>query len=86
MLILSRDTNVGVFVGYEDIHRLCTKCWSYVSNYIESAAERTPRFGRVIVSGWGGRTVVGSASSNSGVCTVFSVHHGVVGRTSCLYC
>ena len=36
--------------------------------------------------GWGGRTVVGSASSNSGVRAVFSVHHGVVGRTSSLYC
>ena len=34
---------------------------------------------------WGGRTVVGSASSNSGVRAVFSVHHGVVGRTSSLY-
>ena len=36
--------------------------------------------------GWGARTVVGSASSNSGVRAVFSVHHGVVGRTSSLYC
>jgi len=31
--------------------------------------------------GWGARTVVGSASSNSGVRAVFIVHHGVVGRT-----
>ena len=29
---------------------------------------------------------MGSASSNSGVCPVFSVHHGVVRRTSSLYC
>ena len=29
---------------------------------------------------------MGSASSNSGVRAVFSVHHGVVGRTSNLYC
>ena len=36
--------------------------------------------------GWGAHTVVGSASSNSGVCAVFSVHNGVVGRTSSLYC
>jgi len=36
--------------------------------------------------GWGARTVVGSASSNSGVSAVFSVHHGMVGRTSSLYC
>ena len=36
--------------------------------------------------GWGGRTVVGSASSNSGVRAVFSVHQDVVGRTSSLYC
>ena len=36
--------------------------------------------------GWGARTVVGSASSNSGVRAVFSVHYGVVGRTSNLYC
>ena len=35
---------------------------------------------------WGGRTVVGSASSNSDVRAVFSVHHGVVGRKSGLYC
>ena len=35
--------------------------------------------------GWGVHTVVGSASSNSGVRAVFSVHHGVVGRTSSLY-
>jgi len=34
LLILRRDTKVDVFVGYEDIRRLCTKCWSYVSNYI----------------------------------------------------
>jgi len=32
------------------------------------------------------RTVVGSASSNSSVRAVFSVHHGVVGRASSLYC
>ena len=36
--------------------------------------------------GWGVRTVVGSASLNSGVRAVFSVHHGVVGRTLSLYC
>ena len=36
--------------------------------------------------GWGARTVVGSVSLNSGVLAVFSVHHGVVGRTSSLYC
>ena len=36
--------------------------------------------------GWGECTVMGSASSNSGVRAVFSVHHGVVGRTSSLYC
>jgi len=36
--------------------------------------------------GWGARRVVGSASSKSGVRAVFSVHHGVVGRTSSLYC
>jgi len=30
--------------------------------------------------------MVGSTSSNSGVCAVFSVYHGVVGRTSSLYC
>ena len=36
--------------------------------------------------GWGARTVVGSASSNSSACAVFSIHHGVVGRTSSLYC
>ena len=36
--------------------------------------------------GWGARTIVGSTSSNSGVCAVFSVHHSVVGRTSSLYC
>ena len=36
--------------------------------------------------GLGARTVVGSASSNSGVRAVFSVHHGVIGRTSSLYC
>ena len=59
---------------------------------IQGAAERTPRFGRGIASGgervqwWGARTVVGSALSNSGVRAVFSVHHGVVGRTSSLYC
>ena len=35
---------------------------------------------------WGGRPVVGSASSNSGVRTVFIVHLGVVGRTSSFYC
>ena len=35
---------------------------------------------------WGARTVVGSASSNSGVRAVFSVHRGVVGRTMSLYC
>jgi hypothetical protein len=35
--------------------------------------------------GWRSRTVVGSASLNSVVHTVFSVHHGVVGRTSSLY-
>jgi hypothetical protein len=35
---------------------------------------------------WGARRVVESASSNSGVRAVFSVHHGVVGRTSRLYC
>ena len=38
------------------------------------------------VQWWGARTVVGSASSNSGVRTVFNIHHGVVGRTSSLYC
>ena len=32
----------------------------------------------------GARTVVGSMSSNSGVRAVFSVYHGVVGRTSYL--
>jgi hypothetical protein len=36
--------------------------------------------------GRGARTVVGSASSNSGIRAVFSVHQGVVGRTSSLYC
>jgi len=36
--------------------------------------------------GWGAHTMVGSKSSNSGVRAVFSVHHGVVGRTSSLYC
>ena len=36
--------------------------------------------------GWGARTVVGSASSNSCVRAVFSVHHSLVGRTSSLYC
>ena len=36
--------------------------------------------------GWGGHTVVGSASLNSGVRAVFSVHHGVVRRTLSLYC
>ena len=36
--------------------------------------------------GWGERAVVGSTSSNSGVLTVFSMHDGVVGRTSSLYC
>jgi len=36
--------------------------------------------------GSGARTVVGSASPNSDVRAVFSVHHGVVGRTSSLYC
>ena len=36
--------------------------------------------------GWGGRTVVGSASSSSGVRAVFSVHRGVIGRASSLYC
>ena len=36
--------------------------------------------------GWGARTVVGRASSNSGVRAIFSVHHGVVGRTSSPYC
>ena len=36
--------------------------------------------------GWGARTVVGSMSSNSIVRTVFSLHHGMVGRTSSLYC
>ena len=36
--------------------------------------------------GWRARTVVRSASSNSGVRAVFSVYHGVVGRTSSLYC
>ena len=35
---------------------------------------------------WGARTVVESTSSNSGVHAVFSVDHGVAGRTSCLYC
>ena len=53
---------------------------------IQDEAERTPRFGRGIASGRGGRTVVGSASSNSGVRAVFSVHHCVVGRTWSLYC
>ena len=36
--------------------------------------------------GCGGLTVVGSTSSNSGIRAIFSVHHGVVGRTSSLYC
>ena len=36
--------------------------------------------------GWGERTVVGSASSNSGERAVFNVYHGMVGRTSSLYC
>jgi len=36
--------------------------------------------------GWGARTVVGSASSNSGGRAVFNVYHGVVGRTTSLYC
>jgi hypothetical protein len=36
--------------------------------------------------GCGARTVVGSTSSNSGVRAVFSVHHGIFGRTSSFYC
>ena len=36
--------------------------------------------------GWGARTEVRSTSSNSGVRAVFSLHHGVVRRTSSLYC
>jgi len=36
--------------------------------------------------GWGALTVVESASSNSGVRAVFNIYHGVVGRTSSLYC
>jgi len=36
--------------------------------------------------GWGSRTEVGSASSNSSVRAVFSVHHGMVWRTMDLYC
>jgi len=36
--------------------------------------------------GWGARTVVGSASLNSGVHAIFNVHHAVVGRTLSLYC
>ena len=46
-------------------------------HFVQGAAERTLRFGRGIASGgervqwWGARTVVGSASSNSGaVCSV----------------
>ena len=35
---------------------------------------------------WGACTVVGSTSLNNVVRTVFSVYHGVVGRTSSLYC
>ena len=52
---------------------------------IQGAAERTPQFGRGIASGgehvqwWGARR-------QTAVYVPFCVHHGVVGRTSSLYC
>ena len=42
--------------------------------------------GSYVGAGGGARTVVGSASSNNGVRAAFSVHHGVIGRTSSLCC
>ena len=61
--------------GYQDSLCLSTGCGRKNTTIWEGHSWR-----------WGGRTVVGSASSNSGVRAVFNVHHGVVGRTSSLYC
>ena len=61
-----------------------------VEEYVKWAKNRSERERQPIWAGhsfgWGGRTVVGSTSSNSSVRAVFSVHHGVVRRTSSLYC
>ena len=74
------------------IHKRIIAIWNkeelpqeWKETIIQGAAERTPRLGMGIASG-GELVVVGSASSNSGVRADFSVHHGVVGKTSSLYC
>jgi hypothetical protein len=57
---------------------------SELTEKIQGSAERTPGFRRGIASG--GEHVNRWGARRTAVYTRFSVHHGVVGRTSSLYC
>ena len=84
---LAAETHLadGEFLQVEVLFgRIITDCKGYErgrERFVQDAAERTPRFERVIA-----RTVMKSTSSNSGVRAVFNIYHGVVGRTTSLYC